>query len=87
MTYDVKKNLINFCIFISMIIIQVQKGESIDKALKRYKFKVSKTRQMEKLRNRQEFTKKSVEKPRSNYQKIIHSEAWFTQMQRHVPHS
>jgi small subunit ribosomal protein S21 len=54
-----------------MIIIEVQKGESIDKALKRYKFKVSKTRQMEKLRNRQEFTKKSVEK-REKKQKAIY---------------
>ena len=45
-----------------MIVIEVKKGESIDKALKRYKFKVIKTKQMEKLRDGQEFTKKSVEK-------------------------
>lgn len=56
-----------------MIVIEIKKGESIEKALKRYKFKVSKTRQLEKLRNRQEFTKKSVEK-RSRKQKAIYKE-------------
>ena len=29
-----------------MIVIEIKKGESIEKALKRYKFKVSKTRQL-----------------------------------------
>jgi small subunit ribosomal protein S21 len=56
-----------------MIVIEIKKGESIEKALKRYKFKVSKTRQLEKLRNRQEFTKRSVEK-RSGKQKAIYKE-------------
>ena len=54
-----------------MIIIEVKKGESIDRALKRYKFKVMKTRQMEKLREKQEYTKKSVER-REEKQKAIY---------------
>ena len=45
-----------------MIVIQVKKGESIDKALKRYKYKVIKTKQIEQLREKQEFVKKSVKK-------------------------
>ena len=56
-----------------MIIIEVRKGESIDKALKRYKFKVMKTGQMEKLRGRQEFTKNSVSK-REKKQKAIYKQ-------------
>ena len=56
-----------------MIIIEVRKGESIDKALKRYKFKVMKTGQMEKLRDRQEFTKNSVSK-REKKQKSIYKQ-------------
>jgi small subunit ribosomal protein S21 len=56
-----------------MIVIEVKKGESIDKALKRYKFKVIKTKQMEKLRDGQEFTKKSVEK-REKKQKAIYQQ-------------
>lgn len=43
-----------------MIVIEVQKGESIEKALKRYKYKVIKTKQIDMLRKRQEFVKKSV---------------------------
>lgn len=45
-----------------MIVIEVQKGESIEKALKRYKYKVIKTKQIVMLRERQEFVKKSVTK-------------------------
>jgi small subunit ribosomal protein S21 len=45
-----------------MIVIEIQKGESIEKALKRYKYKVIKTKQIDKLRERQEFVKKSVTK-------------------------
>jgi len=41
-----------------MIVIQVGKNESIDRALKRYKYKVIKTKQIEQLRDRQEFKKK-----------------------------
>jgi small subunit ribosomal protein S21 len=45
-----------------MIVIEVQKGESIEKALKRYKYKVIKNKQIDMLRERQEFVKKSVTK-------------------------
>ncbi|MBF90271.1 MAG: 30S ribosomal protein S21 [Flavobacteriales bacterium] len=44
-----------------MIIIPVKDGESIDRALKRFKKKFMKTGTMMELRNRREFTKKSVE--------------------------
>lgn len=42
-----------------MIIIEVKKG-NIEQALKQYKFKIYKTKQLEFLRDRQEFEKKSV---------------------------
>lgn len=45
-----------------MIIIKVGKNENIDRALKRYKYKVMKTKQNEQVRNRQEFKKKCVKK-------------------------
>ena len=43
-----------------MIIIPVKDGESIDRALKRFKKKFMKTGTMRELRDRREFTKKSV---------------------------
>ena len=43
-----------------MIIIKVKNASSIEQALKQYKFKVYKTKQLEFLRDRQEFEKKSV---------------------------
>ena len=49
-----------------MIIIKVKNAGSIEQALKQYKFKVYKTKQLEKLRERQEFTKKSVKKREQN---------------------
>ena len=54
-----------------MIIIKVKNASSIEQALKQYKFKVYKTKQTEKLRERQEFTKKSVKK-RNQINKAIH---------------
>ena len=42
-----------------MIIIKLTKGENIERALKRYKFKVMKTKQLIELRDRQEFEKPS----------------------------
>ena len=44
-----------------MIIIPVKDGESIDRALKRFKKKFMKTGTMKELRTRREFTKKSVD--------------------------
>ncbi len=43
-----------------MIKIKIKDGESIDKALKRYKRKVSQTGIMNELRERKQFTKRSV---------------------------
>lgn len=43
-----------------MLIISLKPGEHIDRALKRYKQKVRKVQQIQKLRSSQEFTKKSV---------------------------
>ena len=43
-----------------MLVIQVKDGESIDKALKKYKRKFDKTRVIRQLRSRQQFTKPSV---------------------------
>lgn len=44
----------------SMIIINVKEGESLDKALKRFKKKFEKTGVLRELRSRQAFEKKSV---------------------------
>ena len=43
-----------------MIIVPVKEGESIDRALKRYKRKYEKTGVMKELRARQQYTKPSV---------------------------
>ena len=43
-----------------MIIVPVKEGESIDKALKKYKRKFEKTGVVKELRERQKFTKPSV---------------------------
>lgn len=45
-----------------MLIVHVDNGESIDKALKRYKNKHRSTRLMDQMKNRQYFTKPSVER-------------------------
>lgn len=66
-----KKKLINKFVFFlniyydndkNMIVIKIEKGESLDKALKRYKYKVIKTKQIEQLRARQEFVKNTTVK-------------------------
>jgi small subunit ribosomal protein S21 len=43
-----------------MLIINVKDGESIDRALKKYKHKFIRTGVMKELRNRKHFTKPSV---------------------------
>ncbi|MRI62885.1 30S ribosomal protein S21 [Ornithobacterium rhinotracheale] len=43
-----------------MLIVPVKDGESIERALKRYKRKYDKTRIVKELRERQQFTKPSV---------------------------
>jgi small subunit ribosomal protein S21 len=45
-----------------MLIIPVKEGESIERALKKYKKKYEKTGVIKELRNRQQFTKPSVER-------------------------
>jgi small subunit ribosomal protein S21 len=42
-----------------MLIVKVKKG-NIERALKEYKYKVHKTKQMQKIRDNQEYTKDSV---------------------------
>lgn len=44
----------------SMIIVNVKEGESLDRALKRFKKKFEKTGVLRELRSRQAFEKKSV---------------------------
>lgn len=44
-----------------MLIIPVKEGESIEKALKKYKKKYEKTGVIKQLRERQSFTKPSIE--------------------------
>jgi len=43
-----------------MLIIPIKEGENIDKALKKYKRKFEKIGIVKKLREKQQFTKKSV---------------------------
>jgi small subunit ribosomal protein S21 len=45
-----------------MIKINVNKEKGLESALKKYKYRVQKTRQNEQLRDREEFVKPSVEK-------------------------
>ena len=54
-----------------MLIIKVKKGENIDIALKRYKFKFRKTKVTEELRERMEYKKPSV-KRREIKQKAVY---------------
>jgi ribosomal protein S21 len=56
-----------------MIIIEIKKGESIERALKRYKYKVIQTKQLVKLREGQEFTKPS-QKRRKKLEKAKYKE-------------
>ncbi len=57
---------------IQMLIIPVKEGESIEKALKKFKRKVEKTGLIKSLRERQKFTKPSVER-RDEIKKAIYS--------------
>ncbi len=56
-----------------MIIINVKEGESIDRALKRYKRKHRNIKLRDELRERKYFTKKSV-KRRNEIQNMIYRE-------------
>lgn len=46
----------------NMIIVKVEKGISLEKALKLYKSKIIKTRQSSELNQRKEYEKKSVKR-------------------------
>jgi len=46
----------------SMLIIPVKEGESIDRALKKFKKKFERTGMMREVRERQQYIKKSVKK-------------------------
>lgn len=43
-----------------MLIVEVKQGENIERALKKFKNKVRKVKQIQQLRENQHFTKKSV---------------------------
>lgn len=62
-----------------MIIINVKDGESLDKALKRFKKKFEKTGVLRELRSRQAFEKKSVARrnvvKRAVYKQTLNQEA------------
>lgn len=45
-----------------MLIVPVKEGESIERAIKKYKKKFEKTGVVKELRNRQRFTKPSVQR-------------------------
>lgn len=45
-----------------MIIVKLEKGTSLEKALKLYKSKIIKTRQSSELNDRKEYQKKSVKR-------------------------
>jgi small subunit ribosomal protein S21 len=62
-----------------MIIIPVKEGESIDKALKKYKRKFEKTGTVKELRERQKFTKPSV-KRRERRLKAIYIQQMHNEM-------
>lgn len=53
-----------------MLIIKIGKKENIDRALKRLKNKVYKTKQLDRLRSEREYTKKSVKKRRQKQKAI-----------------
>jgi len=59
-----------------MLIIEVKDGESIDRALRRYKRKVRDTQILKELRRRKEYTKPSVQK-RNKVLKAVKREAYL----------
>lgn len=56
-----------------MIIIPVKEGESLEKALKKFKKKFEKTGVVRELRKRQTFTKKSVQR-RDTVKAAVHKQ-------------
>jgi len=64
-----------------MIIVNVNKEKNLESALKKYKYKVQKTKQIEKLRKKQEYVKPSVEK-RDKKLKAIYKQQLFTDKEK-----
>lgn len=62
-----------------MLIIPVKEGESIEKALKKYKKKFEKTGTMKELRKRQKFTKPSVENREQKLKAIYRNQMFKTE--------
>lgn len=56
-----------------MLIVEIQNGESLDRALKKLKSKVIKTKQNQILYKRKEFLKKSVRR-RNEIQRAIYTQ-------------
>jgi small subunit ribosomal protein S21 len=59
-----------------MLIVKIKEGKGIEKALKDYKSKVIKTRQMSELQDRKVYIKKSVKK-REQKKKAIYVQKKF----------
>lgn len=53
-----------------MIVVPVKEGENIEKALKKFKRKFEKTGVVKELRNRQAYTKPSIEKRKTKIKAI-----------------
>ncbi len=63
-----------------MLIIPIKDGENIERALKRYRNKFRKTKQLQTLRSNQQFTKKSVLR-REEVAKAIYKEDYKRQQE------
>jgi len=61
-----------------MLIIPVKEGESIEKALKKYKKKFEKTGTVKELRERQKFTKPSIKKRQTKLKAIYRTQMFET---------
>lgn len=58
-----------------MLIIPIKDGENIERALKKYRNKFRKTKQLQTLRSNQQFTKKSVLR-REEVAKAVYKEGY-----------
>ena len=59
-----------------MLKIEVKPGESIERALKRYKRKYRNTKRLDQIRDRQEYTKKSVERRKTIEKAEYRKNSW-----------
>ena len=63
-----------------MLKIEVKSGESIERALKRYKRKYRNTKRLDQISDRQEYTKKSVER-RKTLKKAQYKEQFLNEQE------